>query len=555
MRASGDKSSSSAVVVTVRGALALEPVRRGVPEVLAGEDHLDRGVRWAHSGEVPNMASLLKGGELLLTTGMGLQRSEEEQRRFITELADRSVAAVAIELGTTFTTIPEALVDEARKRGLPLIALHREVPFVEITEALHHEIVNRQFMVMRRGDELHRSFTELVLAGAGIPEVLHALSHAIANPVVLDKDGQGVLYHSTHHAPSGSVLAAWDAVKQDLTGAPEAFTMPVPTTGQETWGRIAAIALDSPLDDFDRVAVERAVELIALALLRHRQEEALAGRERGNFLAELLEQEVDEAGAVRRATDLGIDRRTPFLLPFAVKHAARKVAVADRDDGAWALLWRDVRRELATMGIAAVVGTRAAERDMLLVVGLDDPARRKQMGDRVARVLTTAAERHLHAKQPLVICVGGEARSWLAAAEQMREAIDALPAAATGRPRGWHDAARADLHRMLWSIRNSEALEAFVDQRLAPLIEHDATRKSKLLPTLFVYCELWGRKAETARSLHLERQSLYHRLERIEALLGEDLSDDDTLLELHIALRAYPYIRGGTGVLEWQPMP
>ncbi|HEV7527673.1 MAG TPA: helix-turn-helix domain-containing protein, partial [Solirubrobacteraceae bacterium] len=104
-------------------------------------------------------------------------------------------------------------------------------------------------------------------------------------------------------------------------------------------------------------------------------------------------------------------------------------------------------------------------------------------------------------------------------------------------------------------VRNSEALEAFVDQRLAPLIEHDANRKSKLLPTLFVYCELWGRKAETARALHLERQSLYHRLERIEALLGEDLSDNDTLLELHIALRAYPYIRGGTGVVEWQPLP
>ena len=39
-----------------------------------------------------------------------------------------------------------------------------------------------------------------------------------------------------------------------------------------------------------------------------------------------------------------------------------------------------------------------------------------------------------------------------------------------------------------------------------------------------------GRKAETARELHLNRQTLYNRLARISELLGTDLDDPQTVL-------------------------
>ena len=45
------------------------------------------------------MPSLLMGGELLLTTGMGIGGAEADQRRFAAALAERGVAALALELG------------------------------------------------------------------------------------------------------------------------------------------------------------------------------------------------------------------------------------------------------------------------------------------------------------------------------------------------------------------------------------------------------------------------------------------------------------------------
>jgi len=73
-------------------------------------------------------------------------------------------------------------------------------------------------------------------------------------------------------------------------------------------------------------------------------------------------------------------------------------------------------------------------------------------------------------------------------------------------------------------------------QRLAPLLELPGERGRDLLDTLEAYLHAGGRKTETAAALGIERQSLYHRLGRIEEILDVDLRDGDTVLALHLAV-------------------
>src|SRR3954469_8488298 len=145
--------------ITVQRALELPGLRGGLPEVVAGADRLQRTVRWVHAGEVPNIASLLKGGELLLSTGYGIGTGPAEQRAFVRRLADRGIAALVIELGQRFARLPAALVETARAANLPLVQLHREVPFVTVTEEIHTEIVNGHYALLRRADDVHRRCT------------------------------------------------------------------------------------------------------------------------------------------------------------------------------------------------------------------------------------------------------------------------------------------------------------------------------------------------------------------------------------------------------------
>jgi purine catabolism regulator len=136
-----------------------------------------------------------------------------------------------------------------------------------------------------------------------------------------------------------------------------------------------------------------------------------------------------------------------------------------------------------------------------------------------------------------VVVVGG-AGGWAAATAGLRHAAETA-AAAQGLPeRPWYDARRLDIDLLLWRLRDHPDLAAFVDRTIGRLREHDRRSKPPLLPTLETYLAHAGRKAETARELHLNRQTLYNRLARIGELLGTDLDDPETVLALNVALRA-----------------
>lgn len=527
--------------ITVAAALRLDPLRAGVPEVLAGAASLGNPIRWVHSGEWLEMASVLRGGELLLTTGMALPDEPSAQRRFVASLAERAIAGLVIELHTSIAHVPKAVVAEAEARKMPLIALHREIPFVEVTESLHREIVNRQALALERAEEAHRCFTELMLEGAGVPEVLAALSNLLGNPVVVEKADEGVVYHQAHAASDATVRAAWDAVTHRLAQAPDYISVPVNLGRGRTWGTVSALALSSPLRRHDRVVLERGATVVALSMLQRNGEQGLAARQRGEFIARLMGPGVDEREAAAMAADLGFDRRALLRLPVVAVRAYRWSLDAEAaDDAPWAAIWRELTAQLASMRTSAITGLLPGE-GLAVVVALSSVHDRDEVVSWVSRTVRRAAERRLGGAE-LIVCAGEVSRSWRQLGAELHDALELSHAVGHSPAREWFDSTAPSLERLLWGLRDDEALRGFVQRRLGPLAAHDRDHRTQFLKTVASYVTHGGRIAETARDLHLQRQSLYKRIRRIEELLRADLSDPDTRLGLHFALRARRYL-------------
>src|SRR6266581_9527133 len=130
---SGAARREGQVLPTVAEVLALEPVRRGRPGVVAGAHRLDTPVRWVHAIELADAARLLRGGELVLTTGIALPDEGPLLDAYVADLASVGIAGLAVELGRRYTGgLPASFVAAAESHRLPLIVFGREVPFVEI---------------------------------------------------------------------------------------------------------------------------------------------------------------------------------------------------------------------------------------------------------------------------------------------------------------------------------------------------------------------------------------------------------------------------------------
>lgn len=529
--------------ITVQRALELPGLRGGLPEILAGADRLGRTVRWVHAGEVPNIASLLKGGELLLTTGYGLGTRPADQRAFVRTLAERGIAALVVELGPRFTRLPSALVETARSAGLPLVQLHREVPFVAVTEEIHTEIVNGHYALLQQAEEVHRRCTEALLGGGGIPQVLGILADFSGNPVFLETAEGQLLYAAGAGSSGADPLQVWEGMRGQHKEEPPAGTtlVDVPGGGPGTGSvraRLVLLPVSAPVAPVHRIAAERAAGILAVVLMQARQEE-LAARGRGDFLTDLAEGRIAAEDAPAQARVLGFKPGNSPLLPVVMR-----LADGPSPGGGWAVLARAVAEELASVGVPVLLGVRPVEGRVPLLLGLRSESERAAVADRVAAALRAGVERagmQRPGAQPPVVVVG-VAGGWAAASAGLRHAAETATAAQGLTDRPWYDARRLDTDLLLWRLRDHPDLAAFVDRAIGPLRDHDLRSKPPLLPTLETYLAHAGRKAETARELHLNRQTLYNRLARIGELLGTDLDEPQTVLALSLALRARRHV-------------
>ncbi|KOU14116.1 transcriptional regulator [Streptomyces sp. WM6372] len=527
--------------ITVQRALELPGLRSGLPEVVACADRLGRTVRWVHAGEVPNIASLLKGGELLLTTGLGLGTRPAEQRAFVRRLADRGIAALVVELGPRFTRLPATLVETARAAGLPLVQLHREVPFVAVTEEIHTEIVNHHYALLQRAEEVHRRCTEALLSGGGIPQVLHILADFTGNPVFLETPDGQLLYAAGPGSGEAAAdpLQVWEGLRGQREAQPSAnaVLIDVPGGGHGTGSvraRVVLLGVSAPLLPVHRMAAERTAGVLAVVLMQARQEDELAARGRGDFLTDLAEGRISAEDAPAQARVLGFKPGSGPLLPVVMRLSSEL-----GPSGNWAVLARAVLEELSSVGVPVLLGVRPVEGRVPLLVSLRSESERTTVADRVAAALRAGVERaglDRAAAPPAVVV--GVAGGWAAASSGLRHAAETATAAHGLPSRPWYDARRLDIDLLLWRLREHPDLAAFVDRAIGALRTHDLTSRPPLLPTLETYLAHAGRKAETARELHLNRQTLYNRLGRISELLGTDLDDPESVLSLSLALRA-----------------
>ncbi|WP_113699118.1 PucR family transcriptional regulator [Nonomuraea lactucae] len=531
---------------TIADVLALETVRRGNPRVVAGADRLDSKVRWVHVGEIADIAQLLRGGELVLTTGVALPEDPGKLADYIGELSSVGVSGLIVELGRRFVgELPPIVVKAAEDHGLPLIVLTRETPFVQITESVHARIIDIQLEELRASEQLHEVFTELSVEGASPAEVLAQVARLSGRPVLLENLAHQVLACESAGRDTGTLLAGWETrsrgvAPSERTAYDTASGWLVTTVGArgQDWGRLILLC-DAAPSPRELVLAERAATTLALGRLLERHQESLERQAHGTIITGILTHayaDPDEAAARARAVGVPLTGRklvSVVIRPIdPIDQALDGQAQLGELAEATAAACRDAR-------LPALVG--ALDQDRVGVL-LPLPPRAQAepalttLADRL-RTLSKTGGAFVLAAGSVVESIRDVRRSFLEA-EQVADVAVRQP---DGRP--FYRLPDLRLRGLLHLLRDDARLQTFAERELGPLLAHDAQRGGDLTRILRIYLDAGRNKAVAAQKAHLSRPAFYDRLRRLERILETDLDDVESCLSLHVALLALESFR------------
>jgi PucR family transcriptional regulator, purine catabolism regulatory protein len=525
---------------TVAEVLALDPVRSGAPRVVAGADRLDAQVRWVHVIELTRAAHLLRGGELVLSTGIALPDDAAGLQHYVAELAAVGVSALAVELGSRYArSLPAALVSAATDHQLPLIVLERETQFIEITEAVHALIIDAQLAELRSAERLHQVFTELAVSGAAADEVVAQAASLAGCPVILENLAHHVLACAPGTQDAAALLAGFAGRSRAVrvpgrTGYDAASGWLVTGVGArgEDWGRLILLRSGAVAPAPGDVAlIERAATTLALGRLLDHQQESLERQAHAAILSAFLGHGyADQSEAEARARALGVPVTGRSLVTVVVRLTAkaRGLEAQARSAEVADALAEVCRRQR----VPALVGSLDDNR-VAALLALPPRSNANAALTRLAEQLRPRlSEQDVIGAGSGVDSVGGVHRSFLEA-DHVAEA-----AAGNGSDLPFYRLPDLRLRGLLHLLRDDPRLLAFAERELGPLLMHDDASGTQLLAALTAYLSAGGNKAEAAKQAHLARPTMYERLRQIEEVLGVDLEPAESRLSLHVALLA-----------------
>jgi purine catabolism regulator len=557
-------SPSPASAATVRNVLTLLASRDA--QLVAGAEGLERRVTWAlrMRARLPAFESI-RGGELALLSLTQLRRLDETLPHLLQTLHREGIAAVAVAAPSIESLGPEAEA-VANRLHLPLIYLPASAPLEEIVREVITFVASFRSEIERRATEVAHQLMQLSVQGVGIQGLCEHLARVTGKWVVVQEADYSPRWQAAPPSvlpegmlpPSLPPLQDEDALRQEGLAR---VVVPI-LIRHEIVGYLSLVGREQTFDYQERLLLGQVSPILALEFVRERERSEVESRYQLEAFLDVVQGNYQQPEEMQtRARLLGHDLTPPQVVVVFELSPQQGTPLAGTIAASWS---RRVREELLRSWPSAWVVTEQQRVTALLPLGdlrtggsdaHSDHELEQTLLSRLERVHSRILQSTNFLKgdsasagssrsparnesEPLYsVGVGRIAQQIQGIGQSMREAQQALEIGRRLFGEGrLHSFARLGIYRLLFHLYGHEELTAFYRETLGPLLEHDS-RGGELIETLECFFRCNGNLSEAARAMHMHRNSLLYRLERIEELLGQSLEDSELRLSLQIALK------------------
>lgn len=468
-------------------------------KIISGKAGIHNPVQWAHVCELKDPTLWLSKNDLLMTTGIGIPISEKEQRSYIQKLSKAQLSGIMIGENMEAPEDISALCDEAEKLQFPVLITQYGVPFAAVTKLIidannlihiqRNNLITTLYEYART--ELHQR--DLIKFIKGLEDLIQISIYLIDQashenwhvdlpqiPLQFNTALQSLLSHS-QTIPS--------LIKKiELDPEKILYNFPLNTHDSE-------LVIISPYLDY--ALLHHIGALISLVLEKNSSRYYRKLRNNADFIEDIIHQRISDFTINKRLKEHGMNFSEMRALHLSLKPQT------------------DYEQILFRKKIMALFHTNKEKKHAIALINESD----------IPQILPlfTAIGISNIVNTPNKIIAG------------LQEAKLALEKTTPQNPTLYY-ADLTDSHSLL--PNNIQELQNLFEMTLGKLREQDSTRGTKYLQTLTIFLKNDKAWETSAKQLHIHRQTLIYRIQKIEELLNRDINSTNDCAEIWFALKA-----------------
>lgn len=552
------------MTITVRDALQIGGLVQA--KVLAGAAGLDKVIRAVDIIDVPDAAIWFRRDSLLSTTFYALKDNIDAQLQILEDINQCGGAALIIFSPERYIShIDERLIQKADELNLPLLQMP-DCSYIDVIVPVMSQILDKQVQALEYAQEVHSMMTDIVLKGKGLRELLASLTVLLKKPVLMADSELLLLDAATppdcvtdtplleqwrqngNHLPLNDFYPR--ALLNELVhekkpsyyqyGSAEAdyldFFFPV-VAGSTFYGVLIVPDLEAELEKAKTVAMEAGAMAISLDILK---EKAIREAERRNeldFFNELLLGNIkNRENIISQARRFGLNATGSYFVVLVelnkesiyygkAVQSSPDLSKEELEKKLYRLLHYALEKENAEGMVVEALGS------LVILVRVPDKLENERIPD-YSKGLLLKIKDIVQARMdgiPVYMAIGDSCDN----IERINVAyLEAWETIDIGKKLYNNDFALtySDMapYHLVKNFLTSTGNTKLYARIYEPLMKYDREKGGELIQTLETYLECNFSRTKTAEKLHLHRNSLNYRLQKIEELLEQDIDRLDT---------------------------
>ncbi|WP_312097435.1 PucR family transcriptional regulator ligand-binding domain-containing protein [Niallia sp.] len=506
-------------------------------KVLTGVNGLNRIIKWCHILEVKEIDLFINGGELILTTGISLLDSAN-QWNYIETLIKKHAAGLCIELGSSIRAIPSDILSLAEKNNFPIIIFEKTIRFIDITQDLHSLLINRHHQNMLDLDRLSQNFNKLSLQPNGILKILQELSLYFHCPCFFIASNEKY-YYPTNQGETEAIIREYihNHLKETKALTPfylnnKSYSLNTVQVFDQIWGYLLIENKQFPSPELTALILDRASIALSHILLRNRTTEERKQSDEAELVHSLLNMETLESNQLKNILPMHFFSHSFRLICWPLLEEEQGVSRKGEEFRLYLLML--LRPFFKELGFHPLISYRHQE--LIVILFMQPPKIELVNLQQITDKLIELTEAYF--PSPAFFGISSIHHEPMNAKIAYEEAKQIVLLKQKGLI-DCHTYEQIGIYHLVLPLSKTSIIKDYISIHLGKVMEYDRLNNSELLKTLAIYLECNGNKKETSERLFIVRQTLYHRIEKLERILGSNFMHSSNRLAIEVAIKAF----------------